>query len=173
MRIVRLLLRLLLVILLSPLLLIARLLGYRRPPMVHLPEDHPEMAAAIAKAKATLSEFRRRLAAPEPDMSDFGIKARFKTPHGAEHCWVGELQDTGSGFVGKLTVHPQSVEGLQLGSSVEITEDMITDWSYSQNGVFRGHYTTRVLLPHMSRRLREQVLAVYGWSPTELAQARS
>jgi uncharacterized protein YegJ (DUF2314 family) len=167
------LIRLLVFILASPLLLFARLLGLRRPPIAYLPDDHPEMSAAIAKARATLPEFRRLLAAPEPGMSDFGIKARFKTPDGGEHCWIGELQASGSGFVGKLTVHPQHVAGLQLGSRVEVTEDMITDWSYSQNGVFRGHYTTKVLVPHMSRRLREQVLTVYGWSPTEFAQARS
>lgn len=160
-------LRLLLFILVSPFLLMARLLGVRRPPMAYLPDDHPEMAAAIAKARATLSEFRRRLAAPEPGMTNFGIKARFPVPGGAEHLWIGDLQTNGSGFAGKLTVHPQEVAGLQLGSRVEVSEETITDWSYSQNGVFRGHHTTRVLLPLMSRKVRERVLAVYGWSANE------
>lgn len=166
-------LRLLLILIVSPFLLLARLAGFRRTPMAYLPDDHPEMAAAIASARATLSEFRRRLAAPEPGMANFGIKARFPVTGGAEHLWIGDLQANGSGFVGKVTVHPQEVVGLQLGSGVEVTEDMITDWSYSQNGVFRGHHTTRVLLPLMSPKVRDRVLAIYGWSGKERQGAPS
>ena len=160
-------LRLLVFILVSPFFIVARLLGARRPPLAYLPDDHPEMAAAIARARATLPEFRRQLAAPEPGTANFGIKARFPVSGGAEHLWIGDLQPNGSGFAGNVTVDPQQVAGLKLGSRVEVSEEMITDWSYSKDGVFQGHHTTRVLLPLMSRRFRERVLAIYGWSGNE------
>ena len=156
--------RILLLILLAPFLVIGRLLGFRRDDIEYLPEGHPEMAKAIAEARATLPEFRRLLAAPEPGMANFGIKARFYVPGGTEHCWVGDLEPRGTGFLGRLTNHPQSVHGLVLGSMVDVTEEMITDWAYSKNAVYHGHFTTKVLLPRMSKRLRKRVEMIYGWS---------
>ena len=156
--------RIIILILLTPLFLLARLLGFRRRDMVYLPEGHPEMAKAVAEARATLPEFRHLLASPQPGVANFGIKARFPVPGGgSEHCWVGDLEPRGAGFFGKLTNHPQSLHGLKLGSAVDVTEDMITDWAYSKDGVYHGHYTTKVLLPRMSRKLRKQVKQLYGW----------
>jgi uncharacterized protein YegJ (DUF2314 family) len=132
--------------------------------MAYLPMDHPEMAAAVASARATLPEFRRLLAAPAPGMAAFGIKAKFpSTDGGDEHCWVGDLTPSGDGFVGKLSVEPQKVEGFRLGSTVEVHESMITDWAYSLNGVYQGHFTTKVLLPYLPAKLRRRVSIAYGW----------
>ncbi|MDB6123584.1 MAG: hypothetical protein JWQ71_2577 [Pedosphaera sp.] len=156
--------RIIVLILLSPVLLLGWLLGLRRRDIAYLPEGHPDMAKAIAEARATLPEFRRLLASPEPGMANFGIKARFPVQGGSEHCWVGDLEMRGSGFFGKLTNHPQSLHEMVLGSMVDITEDMITDWAYSKDGVYSGHFTTRVLLPRMSKRMRQQVETIYGWS---------
>jgi uncharacterized protein YegJ (DUF2314 family) len=156
--------RLLLWILFSPFLLLGRWRGLRRGDIAYLPEEHPEMARAIAEGRATLPEFRRRLASPEAGMANFGVKARFPVQGGTEHCWVGELEVRGSGFLGKLTNRPQHLHGLVLGSMVDITEDMITDWAYSKDGVYQGHFTTRVLLPRMSKRMRRRVERIYGWS---------
>jgi uncharacterized protein YegJ (DUF2314 family) len=156
--------RILLLILLSPLLLLAALLGLRRRDIVHLPAEHPEMAKAVADARASLPEFRRLLESPEADMDNFAIKAEFQACNGTEHCWIEDLQIKGTGFSGKLANHPQQL-GLALGTAVEITEDRITDWAYSKNGVYQGHFTTRILLPRMSKRMRQRVEKIYGWSP--------
>ncbi|HYC72566.1 MAG TPA: DUF2314 domain-containing protein [Opitutaceae bacterium] len=160
------LLRLALALLLLPLLLLAGLLGFgRRRDTVHLPEDHPEMAEAVAKARSTLPEFRRLLAEPGPGMSEFAVKARFPTSGGStEHIWVGELESRGAGFVGKLANVPNDLHGLALGSVVDVTEEMITDWAYAKDGVYAGHHTTRVLLPHMSKKIRAKVEEAYGWT---------
>jgi uncharacterized protein YegJ (DUF2314 family) len=126
------------------------------------------MAVAIAEARATLPSFRTLVAAPGPGMDHFGIKARFPVSGGGgEHCWVGELVPDGTGFTGKLTVDPRQLPGLQLGSPVTVSEDMITDWSYSLNDVYQGHYTTKALMPHLPPHLRDRVRAAYGWSTPE------
>jgi len=158
-------LRFLLLLLGLPLLLLARLLGFGRRDIVTLPEDHPEMADAIGQARATLPEFRRLLAAPEQGMQNFGVKARFRAEGGGhEHCWVGDLELREFGVTGKLGNQPSSIPDLQLGSVVEIRDDQITDWSYERNGVYQGHFTTKVLLPHLPRRLRQQAEAAFGWA---------
>lgn len=156
-------LRLLLIVLLFPFMLVLRALGFGRRDIAHVPDDDPEMAEAIAKARATLPEFRRLMAAANPAQSAFTVKAKFPTSSGGEHCWIEKLEPRGSGFVGQLANQPAGINGLTLGSAVDISEDMITDWSYNEAGVHHGHYTTKVLLPRMSKRMREQVESVYGW----------
>lgn len=157
-----LLLRLLLLVLLAPLALLAKLLGLGQRNMIVLPDDHPEMANAIRQAKATLPDFHRLLASPEPGMSQFGVKVRFPTDTGHEHCWVNELELRESGLSGKLGNQPNSLPDLHLGSTVNVSDDAITDWSYAKHGVYQGHFTTKVLMAHMPKRLRNQVEAVYG-----------
>jgi uncharacterized protein YegJ (DUF2314 family) len=161
--------RIIILLLLTPFLLLGRMLGFRRRDIAYLPEGHPDMAKAIAEARATLTDFRRLLVSPEPGMANFGIKARFPVQGGSEHCWVGDLEMRGAGFLGKLTNHPQGLHGLVLGSMVDVSEDMITDWAYSKDGFYHGHFTTRVLLPRMSKRMRQQVEQIYGWSNTKVA----
>ena len=160
----KILLRLIAFILLSPMLLLGRVFGFGRPGIEYLPESHPEMAKAIGEALATLPEFRRLLASAEPGLSNFGIKARFPVEGGSEHCWIGSLEMRGLGFSGKLTNRPERLRGLALGSTVDVTEAMVTDWAYAKDGVYYGHFTTKVLLPRMSKKLRERVEAIYGWS---------
>ncbi len=155
--------RLLLLILLSPLLLLGSLLGFRRNDMAYLPEGHPEMKAAFAMARATLEEFRAAMAAPAKDWGNFAIKARFPVEGGSEHIWVDTLEAKGSGFIGKLANHPQGLHGLKLGSTVDVSEDMISDWAYSKSGVYEGHFTTKVLLPRFSKSMRRKVEEIYGW----------
>jgi uncharacterized protein YegJ (DUF2314 family) len=161
--------RIIFLILLSPFLLLRRLLGLRRRDIEYLPEEHPEMAKAIAEGRASLPEFRRLLASPEAGMTNFGVKARFPVQGGTEHCWVGDLEVRGTGFLGRLTNHPQHLHGLVYGSMVDVTEDMITDWAYSTDGVYQGHFTTRVLLSRMSKRMRQRVETIYGWSNIKAA----
>jgi len=158
--------RFIILIVLIPFLLLGRILGIRRRNIAYLPEGHPEMAKAIAEARTTLPRFRRLLASPEPGMANFCIKARFPVEGGSEHCWIGNLETRGSGFLGKLANQPQGLHGLVLGSMVDITEDMITDWAYSKDGVYCGHFTTRILLPRMSKKIRQKVEIAYGWSRT-------
>lgn len=155
-------------LLLLPLLLVGKLLFGRRKDMVFLPEEHPEMAKAIAEARATLPDFRRALAAPGPGMSDFSLKVRFDAEGGGhEHCWVSELQPRDSGFTGKLANDPNSLPTLKLGSVVEVSEDRITDWSYLRGNVYVGHHTTRALLPHMSKKVRSETEKILGWIATD------
>lgn len=157
-------LRLLLLILFLPLLLLGRLLGFGRTNLAHLPEGHPEMAEAFAQARAPLPDFRRLLAAPGPGMEHFAIKARFPTGCGTEHIWVDALEVRGDGFTGKLANDPEDLPGLALGSVVDVPADRISDWGYAENGVYRGHFTTKVIMKHSSKRMRKMIAQAYGWS---------
>jgi uncharacterized protein YegJ (DUF2314 family) len=159
-------LRILLLIVLSPFVLVARALGLRgRSNIVDLPEDHPEMTKAIANARASLPEFMRFLADARSGMTHFAVKVRFPVAEGHEHCWVSDLQLQGAQIVGKLGNEPRGRADLQLGSEVTVDPTDITDWSYvDPSGVHNGHFTTRVLMRNMPKRVRQQAERVFGWN---------
>lgn len=132
--------------------------------IITLPEDHPQMAQAIVEARASLDEFRKKLNHPTPEMEEFALKVKLAIPDGGfEHCWVNQIRETATGFKGKLANEPMNLPDLSLESPVEISDEMITDWTYCENGYFHGHYTTRVILPNLSKRMRRHVERFYGW----------
>jgi uncharacterized protein YegJ (DUF2314 family) len=158
-------LRLLLLIVLSPFALLARLLGGRRGNIVDLAPDHPEMAKAIADARASLPEFMALLTNPRSGLSQFAVKVRFPVDNGHEHCWVSSLEMRGTALHGKLGNEPRGRADLKLGSEVAVDSADITDWSYvDASGVHRGHYTTRVLMKTLPKRVRQDAERVFGWT---------
>ena len=162
-------LRLLLLILFLPFLLLGRLLGFGRADLAYLPEGHPEMAEAFAQAKASLPDFRRLLSTPGPGMDHFAIKARIPVEGGTEHIWVDHLETLGNGFRGTLANDPQGMPNLARGSVVDVAEDQISDWGYAANGVYQGHFTTKIIMKHSSKRMQKQIAEAYGWSDTGAA----
>lgn len=158
-------LRLLLLIILSPFALLARLLSGRRGNIVNLAPDHPEMAQAIADARASLPDFMRLLADAPAGMTQFAVKARFAVENGHEHCWVSDLELRDATLRGKLGNQPRGRADLSLGGEVVIDPADITDWSYvDASGVHRGHYTTRLLMQTLPKRVRRDAERVFGWT---------
>lgn len=159
------LVKVLLFLLFIPLLLLIRLLGVltRRRDLVYLPDDHEDMKKAIEQAKQSLPTFRQMLANPPPNTKDYALKVRFDVEDGTEHCWVGDLKMEGDKFVGTLSNHPQRI-AKKLGDTVEVTEAMVSDWLYMQDGVAQGNFTTKALLPHTSETVKAQILEAYGWN---------
>jgi uncharacterized protein YegJ (DUF2314 family) len=157
------LVRVVLLVLLFPFILLARLLGLGRSNLAYLPEGHPEMAKAIEQAKTSLPEFRHALQNPTPRMDNFAVKARFPCPGGTEHCWVDNVVAGQGGFTGTLANEPKELAGLALGGTVEIVDEQISDWTYSLDGVYQGHFTTKVLLSRMPKRMRREAESLFGW----------
>jgi uncharacterized protein YegJ (DUF2314 family) len=122
------------------------------------------MSKAIANARASLPEFMGLLANAHSGMTHFAVKVRFAVTNGHEHCWVSDLQLQDTKLVGKLGNEPRDRPDLQLGSEVTVDPADITDWSYvDPSGVHNGHFTTRVLMRNMPKRVRQQAERVFGW----------
>ncbi len=136
---------------------------FRRRDMVYLPDDDPEMEEAKRHARETLSSFKTILANPRPGMEHFAVKVAFEANGNSEHCWVSNLVMIGDQLHGELSNDPEFVEGWRLGDACTIEEERISDWAYSEDGVYQGHFTTKVLLPHLDREVREQIITIYGW----------
>lgn len=159
--------RIAVLVVLLPFRLIARLL-HRRKDMVYLPHDHDDMKRAITEARTRLGEFRKTLEARAADTTQFALKVRYPVAGGHEHIWVGDIETRGSSFHGKIANDPQNIAGVRLGSEVEVDESTISDWAYFRGRKAHGHFTTRALLPHASRKMRVAIHSAMGWSETEL-----
>lgn len=121
--------------------------------VIFVEEDDPEMAAAIAKARATLDEFWRQHEKPDQGVTHLVLKVRI--PHepgkGApyEHFWLSDIKRGSPILSGAIDNDPNFAKGVVLGQRYSFGEADISDWSYTRNGKIVGNQTLRVLLKKM------------------------
>ncbi|WP_244571238.1 DUF2314 domain-containing protein [Mesorhizobium carmichaelinearum] len=72
-------------------------------------KDDPEMAVAIAKARASLDEFLALTEAPPSGTGRFKLKVEVRDGDISEHFWVIPFRRTETGFVGILANQPEAV----------------------------------------------------------------
>ncbi len=87
------------------------------PPVIDIPSADPEMAAAIAKARATLPVFWASYAAPKPSEDGHALKVRFPTSlTNAEHIWMVDVKRLpNGGFSGRFSNAPLRLAGQARG----------------------------------------------------------
>ena len=119
-------------------------------------EADPEMAAAMAKARATLPEFIAAVRAPTPAQSAFTIKAPFHDGDRTEYMSVTPVSFDGKTFHGTLDDRPVSLHNVKIGDKVTIEPPRVADWSYVDGGKLVGGYTLRVLRARLSPEQRRE-----------------
>ena len=68
-------------------------------PVIDVPTTDPEMAAAIARARATLPAFWASYEAPKPSETGHSLKVRFPTsPRNGEHIWMMDVKRLPNGL---------------------------------------------------------------------------
>ena len=118
--------------------------------IVTLRQGDNEMAAAQAKARASLPEFWKKFASPAPNEERFMLKVMM--PYGTnnvEHIWVCQL-DRKDGMI-RATVGntPKNVTYVKFGQRIEFDETQVSDWMYRRDGKIVGNFTMRPLLSRM------------------------
>jgi uncharacterized protein YegJ (DUF2314 family) len=109
--------------------------------------NDPAMAAAIAKARASIQTFWDNLENPKSGVDGFAIKVGLPTRSGElEHIWVGNIKRQGELIIGLLDNDPRDLEGLKAGSSVTFKSEQISDWLFIRKGKMVGNETARVLI---------------------------
>src|SRR5262249_42327684 len=103
-----------------------------RSPIVDVPSSSAEMAAAIARARATLGVFRVSWEDPKPSETGHSLKVRFPTPrNGGEHIWIAEVKRLADGrYAGRFANTPRDIPGKKAGDLVEFKEADISDWMF-------------------------------------------
>lgn len=102
-------------------------------PVIRVEADDAAMAAAVAEARRRWPDFLEALKSRGPGDS-FSIKAPVTVGDNTEYIWI-EVDGFASDVVfGKLGNEPVALDGLRLGSAVEIPLEDLNDWCYSKEG---------------------------------------
>jgi uncharacterized protein YegJ (DUF2314 family) len=120
------------------------------PGVTMVPENDPEMAAAIAKGRATLGQFWQALEKPAPNEQSFALKVALPLGNGrAEHIWANNVERRDGKIFGTINNEPKDLKNVRLGQRIEVSDVLISDWMYMRSGKIVGGYTIRALLKHM------------------------
>ncbi len=124
--------------------------------VVSVPGDDPEMAAAIAKARASLPTFWKAWEAPKPGEDGFALKVAI--PYGdndkAEHFWLVGIERADGKYSGVINNTPAYATHVALGQRYEFGEAEISDWLFMRNGKMVGNETMRPLLKRLPKQRR-------------------
>ncbi len=115
------------------------------PPVVTVPPDDAEMAAAIQEAKDTWLRF---VAAFEQRTGEeFSIKAPINFEDNTEFIWITVTSLEGDRIYGELANEPADLGPLQLGSKVNVSTSDLADWCYiDPNGEMQGGFTVNAVM---------------------------
>jgi len=131
--------------------------------VVRVPNQDPVMAAAIAKAQATLDDFLAVWRAQPTGASDYKLKVRIRDGENSEHFWVQPFRPVNDGFEGILANEPKLVRGVRGGQRISFARADITDWGYVRNGKQVGSFTVCALFRHAPREQVEYYRKNYGF----------
>lgn len=130
--------------------------------VIFTPGD-PEMAAATAKALASLDEFLALSEAPPSGTDRFKLKVKVREGSVTEHFWVIPFRRTDAGFAGLLANQPEKVHNVVLGQNIEFTRGDISDWGYTRDGRQVGSFTVCVMFKKMSKEEADYMRDKYGF----------
>lgn len=121
--------------------------------VIDVPNGDPEMAAAVAKARASLPQFWASYEAPKPSEGGHSLKVRFPyPPNNGEHIWMAEVRRLADGlYSGRFANAPVHLPGKHVGDLVSFKEADISDWMFMRNGKIVGGETIRPTLKMMPK----------------------
>jgi uncharacterized protein YegJ (DUF2314 family) len=133
----------------------------RADTLITVPNEDPEMAAAIAKARVGLPAFWKSLEHPGPGEERFALKVAIKDGADVEHFWLVDVAREGDKISGMINNEPGIVSNVENGERYEFTEAEISDWLFMRNGKMVGNETMRPLLKRMPKATAEEYRAMY------------
>ena len=124
-----------------------------RSPVIDVASANAEMAAAIAKARATLPAFWASYDAPKASEAGHSLKVRFATrKNDGEHIWMADVKKLADGrYSGRVANEPRDLPGKRAGDLVEFSQADISDWVFMRNGKIVGGETIRPLLKSLPK----------------------
>ena len=106
----------------------------------------PDMAYAIQSARETLPVFWSWHETRPDDPDSCALKVKYPARGGgSEYLWLIDILRTGDLVTGMVASEPERVVGLTLWQPTVIDIDKIADWTFQKEGLYYGHFTTRVL----------------------------
>lgn len=126
------------------------------PDVYNVANDNAKMNKAIEQANNTIQEFKTALDSDNPNYDFFALKQKFDTSDGAEHIWVQDIYRENAEYIGIVGNEPVKTTEVQLGDTITVDTNKISDWMYYDEGKIVGGYTIRILRDGMTDEERKQ-----------------
>jgi uncharacterized protein YegJ (DUF2314 family) len=131
---------------------------------VHLySRDNKDMNAAIAEAVRTWPEFESLFPVNDTLPVGYSVKMKFDYENGNEHMWLNQLYTREGKLYGVLDSDPMYVENLNIGDSLAIKKESVSDWMYIKNGKMIGGYTIRVMYNNLNEEEKQEFKASFPY----------
>jgi uncharacterized protein YegJ (DUF2314 family) len=114
------------------------------PQLVSIPDDDPQLTAAVHEANRRFDEFLTAFAA-RTDSDRFAVKARFMDDYGREYMWLTVTAVDGLHIYGQLDNDPATVRAIRRGQPVRVPRNGLNDWLFTQGAERVGGFTVKVL----------------------------
>ena len=115
----------------------------------YVEDSDPEMAAAIAKAQATLPQFWQVFDQRARRESNFVLVVRITDKGRIEHFHTTDFERRDGRTMVTISHTPKIVASVKLGDRIEIPAADITDWSYMRDGKYVGMATMKPRFKYM------------------------
>ena len=119
--------------------------------VITVPNNDPELAAAIAKARAGISTFWTAYEKPAEGMENFNLKVAIRDGKDVEHIWLGDITRTDGKLEGTIGNAPEIVSNVEAGQRYTFTDADVSDWMFIRNGKIVGNETMRPLLKRLPK----------------------
>lgn len=113
-------------------------------PTVSVPDDDPQLTAAVSEANRRFDEFLHAFA-DRGTADRFAVKARFMDDYGREYMWLTVTAVDGSHIYGQLDNDPATVRAIRRGQSVRVPRAGLNDWLFTKGEQRVGGFTVSVL----------------------------
>lgn len=113
-------------------------------PTVSIPDDDPQLTAAVSEANRRFDEFLDAFA-HRSDADQFAVKARFMDDYGREYMWLTVTAVDGSHIFGQLDNDPATVRAIRRGQPVRVPRAGLNDWLFTKGEQRVGGFTVSVL----------------------------
>lgn len=120
------------------------------PPVVEVLTEDSAMNVAIMQAVQTLDTFNHALNSRNPNYDYFALKVLFPTSNGSEHLWVSDIVLANGKYKGVVNNVPEQTKDVDIGDTVLIDNNRISDWMFVEAGKLHGGYTVRLLRNRMT-----------------------
>ena len=115
----------------------------------YVEDTDPEMAAALAKAQATLPQFWQVFDKRGRGESNFVLVVRITDKGRIEHFHTTDFERRDGKTMVTISHQSKIVASVKLGDRIEIPAADITDWSYMRDGKYIGMATMKPRFKHM------------------------
>jgi uncharacterized protein YegJ (DUF2314 family) len=113
-------------------------------PTVSIPDDDPQLTAAVSEAHRRFDEFLHAFAR-RSDADRFAVKAPFMDDYGREYMWLTVTAVDGQHIYGQLDNDPATVRAIRRGQPVRVPRNGLNDWLFTQGAERVGGFTVKVL----------------------------